>query len=218
VPSIARVRLEVQHFQSQDLEKEQYNPSGPRQAGAPPAICAIFKTTNSAGLSGVNPTTILTTPQSMAAWVVVVVASHRTKEAVSGVTPAGKGSRAYNRYQSDALHGPNPCTAPIKAGPFYTIKLMIGDLGTYAGIRTDKNAGAPDTGGRPIAGLYAIGNDMASIMGGNYRALRHHARPRADVRLCRGEAYRQRNSAGWTALGRRSTQDSANRSPATFWR
>ena len=33
--------------------------------------------------------------------------------------------------------GPNPCVAPIKDGPFYAIKLVIGDLGTYAGIRTD---------------------------------------------------------------------------------
>ncbi len=80
----------------------------------------------------------------------------------------GKGSRAYNRYQGDALHGPNPCIAPIKDGPFYAIKMVIGDLGTYAGIKTDENARALDADGRPIAGLYAAGNDMASIMGGNY--------------------------------------------------
>ncbi len=80
----------------------------------------------------------------------------------------GKGSRAYNRYQGDALHGPNPCVAPIKDGPFYAIKLVIGDLGTYAGIKTDEHARALDADGRPIPGLYAAGNDMASIMGGNY--------------------------------------------------
>jgi succinate dehydrogenase/fumarate reductase flavoprotein subunit len=89
--------------------------------------------------------------------------------AASGQDPAfGKGSRAYNRYQGDALHGPNPCIAPIKDGPFYAIKMVIGDLGTYAGIRTDENARALDGNGQPIAGLYAAGNDMASIMGGNY--------------------------------------------------
>jgi succinate dehydrogenase/fumarate reductase flavoprotein subunit len=80
----------------------------------------------------------------------------------------GKGSRAYNRYQGDALHGPNPCIAPIQHGPFYAIKMVIGDLGTYAGIKTDENARALDADGHPIAGLYAAGNDMASIMGGNY--------------------------------------------------
>ena len=91
------------------------------------------------------------------------------KTAADGRDPAfGKGSRAYNRYQGDALHGPNPCIAPIKDGPFYAIKMVVGDLGTYAGIRTDENARALDADGRPIAGLYAAGNDMASIMGGNY--------------------------------------------------
>ncbi|WJR81657.1 FAD-dependent oxidoreductase [Bradyrhizobium sp. NP1] len=80
----------------------------------------------------------------------------------------GKGSRAYNRYQGDALHGPNPCIAPIEDGPFYAIKMVIGDLGTYAGIQTNENAQALDAEGKPIPGLYAAGNDMASIMGGNY--------------------------------------------------
>lgn len=80
----------------------------------------------------------------------------------------GKGSKAYNRYQGDALHGPNPCIAPIENGPFYAIKMMIGDLGTYAGVVTDANARALDAEGRVIPGLYAVGNDMASIMGGNY--------------------------------------------------
>jgi predicted oxidoreductase len=91
------------------------------------------------------------------------------REAAEGRDPAfGKGSRAYNRYQGDALHGPNPCIAPIKDGPFYAIKMVIGDLGTYAGIKTDANARAIDADGQPIKGLYAVGNDMASIMGGNY--------------------------------------------------
>jgi len=89
--------------------------------------------------------------------------------AVEGRDPAfGKGSRAYNRYQGDALHGPNPCVAPLEDGPFYAIKMVIGDLGTYAGIVTDANARALDADGGVIPGLYAAGNDMASIMGGNY--------------------------------------------------
>src|SRR3954447_9497224 len=51
--------------------------------------------------------------------------------AVSGADAEfGKGSRAYNRFQGDALHGPNPCVAPIEHGPFYAIKMVIGDLGT----------------------------------------------------------------------------------------
>jgi len=89
--------------------------------------------------------------------------------AADGTDPAfGKGTRAYNRYQGDAQHGPNPCVAPLQQGPFYAIKMVIGDLGTYAGIRTDADARVLDAEGRPIEGLYAAGNDMASIMGGNY--------------------------------------------------
>ncbi len=35
------------------------------------------------------------------------------KHAKEGKDPAfGKGSKAYNRYQGDALHAPNPCVAP----------------------------------------------------------------------------------------------------------
>ena len=49
----------------------------------------------------------------------------------------GKGSKAYNRYQGDALHGPNPCVAPIEQGPYYAIKVMIGDIGTFAGLKVD---------------------------------------------------------------------------------
>jgi succinate dehydrogenase/fumarate reductase flavoprotein subunit len=89
--------------------------------------------------------------------------------AANGQDPAfGKGSRAYNRYMGDALHGPNPCIAPLTHPPFYAIKVVIGDLGTYAGIRTDQHARALDGDDHAIAGLYAAGNDMASIMGGNY--------------------------------------------------
>lgn len=80
----------------------------------------------------------------------------------------GKGSKAYNRYQGDALHSPNPCLAPLEHGPFYAIKLVVGDLGTYAGLITDEYCRVLDDARNPISGLYAVGNDISSIMGGNY--------------------------------------------------
>jgi succinate dehydrogenase/fumarate reductase flavoprotein subunit len=87
----------------------------------------------------------------------------------NGQDPAfGKGSKAYNRFQGDALHGPNPCVKPIETAPFYAIRLVIGDLGTYAGLSTDAHARVLDGARKPIPGLYAVGNDIASIMGGNY--------------------------------------------------
>ncbi|MGY6535462.1 MAG: FAD-dependent oxidoreductase [Pararhodobacter sp.] len=80
----------------------------------------------------------------------------------------GKGSTSYNRSLGDPDHKPNPCLAPIQTGPFYAVKLVIGDLGTFAGLKADENARVLDESGQPIAGLYTVGNDAASIMGGNY--------------------------------------------------
>jgi succinate dehydrogenase/fumarate reductase flavoprotein subunit len=58
----------------------------------------------------------------------------------SGEDPAfGKGTKAYNRYQGDALVQPNPCVAPLEHGPYYAIRLVIGDIGTFAGLVTDEN-------------------------------------------------------------------------------
>ncbi|MGF6369713.1 succinate dehydrogenase/fumarate reductase flavoprotein subunit [Paraburkholderia sp. RAU6.4a] len=80
----------------------------------------------------------------------------------------GKGSTAYNRYQGDALHSPNPCVAPIEKGPFYALKIRIGDIGTFAGLKTDSSCRVLNSDGAPIHGLFAVGNDACSIMGGNY--------------------------------------------------
>jgi succinate dehydrogenase/fumarate reductase flavoprotein subunit len=80
----------------------------------------------------------------------------------------GKGSTAYNRFYGDADHKPNPCLAPLATPPFYAVKVLAGEIGTYDGIRTDRYARALNAQREPIPGLYAVGNDMASIMGGAY--------------------------------------------------
>ena len=80
----------------------------------------------------------------------------------------GKGSTSYNRFNGDPDFKPNPCLAPIATGPFYAVEVVVGDLGTFAGLRTDAGTRVLDVNGRPIPGLHASGNDMASIMGGNY--------------------------------------------------
>ena len=80
----------------------------------------------------------------------------------------GRGESAYNRYLGDPEHAPNPCVAPLDQPPFYAVKMVLGDLGTFAGARTDAQARVLDAARRPIPGLYAVGNDMASIMGGAY--------------------------------------------------
>lgn len=82
----------------------------------------------------------------------------------------GKGSTEYNRYLGDGKHQPNPCLGPLQRGPFYAVKVYAGDIGTAVGIACNENAQALDAAGRPIPGLYAAGNDMHSVMGGEYPA------------------------------------------------
>ncbi|HEY0213524.1 MAG TPA: FAD-dependent oxidoreductase [Paenirhodobacter sp.] len=80
----------------------------------------------------------------------------------------GRGTSGFNRYLGDADHQPNPNVAPVESGPFYALHIVMGDLGTFPGLVTDTQARVLDDRGAPIAGLYAAGNDAASIMGGAY--------------------------------------------------
>ena len=81
----------------------------------------------------------------------------------------GRGSTAYNRKMGDPLiTDGNPCVAPIETGPFYAVKVRPGSFGTFAGLKTNGDAQVLDQAGAPISGLYAVGTDMASVMGGFY--------------------------------------------------
>ncbi|MDM9560984.1 FAD-dependent oxidoreductase [Bordetella petrii] len=89
--------------------------------------------------------------------------------ASQGIDPDfGKGGTAYNRYLGDPDHRPNPCLAPLGAGPYYAVQVVAGDIGTAWGLATDEHARILDRHGAPIDGLYAAGNDMHSVMGGAY--------------------------------------------------
>lgn len=83
-------------------------------------------------------------------------------------TAFGRGDTPFNRLHGDPHWTPNPCVAPIERPPYYAVKVVPGSLGTFAGLRTDATACVVDRTGAPIAGLYACGNDMCSIMGGRY--------------------------------------------------
>ena len=80
----------------------------------------------------------------------------------------GRGKTSFNRYLADPEHQPNPCVAPIETGPYYALKIVMGDLGTFDGLKTEVSGRVLQEDGTPIEGLYAVGNDRASIMGGNY--------------------------------------------------
>ena len=80
----------------------------------------------------------------------------------------GRGSTAFNRFLGDPEQKPNPNVAPITKAPYYALKVVMGDLGTFDGLTTDIVGRVLDGTFKPIPGLYAVGNDRASIMGGNY--------------------------------------------------
>jgi succinate dehydrogenase/fumarate reductase flavoprotein subunit len=82
----------------------------------------------------------------------------------------GKGSTLYNQYLGEPGYTPNPCLGPLARGPFWGVKVYAGDIGTACGIQCNEQAQALDAGGRVIPGLYAAGNDMHSVMGGEYPA------------------------------------------------
>lgn len=80
----------------------------------------------------------------------------------------GRGTSGFNRYLGDANNQPNPNVAPVEQGPFYALRIIMGDLGTFPGLVTDTQSRVLDDHGKPIPGLWAAGNDAASIMGGAY--------------------------------------------------
>ena len=91
--------------------------------------------------------------------------------AAQGQDPAfGRGATSFNRYLADPEQRPNPCVAPITQGPFYAVKLLMGDLGSFDGLATSVDGEVLGASGQALPGLYAVGNDRASMMGGNYPA------------------------------------------------
>ena len=96
------------------------------------------------------------------------VAAHNADSAEGVDKVFGKGSTALNRHNGDPANQPNPCLKPIVRAPFYSVAVHAGILGTSAGLRTDNNGQVLDGDGKALAGLYACGNDMASVMRGRY--------------------------------------------------
>lgn len=105
---------------------------------------------------GIKPSTLATT-----------IASYN-EGAKEGRDPEfGRGSTIYQRHLGDAAHKPNPCVAPILCAPYFAMRIYSADLGTAIGLKVDAQARVLREDGTPVAGLYACGNDMGSIMNGN---------------------------------------------------
>lgn len=83
-------------------------------------------------------------------------------------TDFGKGDTELNRFNGDPAQHPNPCLRPIEHGPFVGLAVWPAEIGTSTGLVTNADGQVLDGHGRAITGLYACGNDMASIMSGSY--------------------------------------------------
>jgi succinate dehydrogenase/fumarate reductase flavoprotein subunit len=99
---------------------------------------------------------------------------HKTVARYNGFAEAGvdvdfgKGEAELNRFNGDATRRPNPCIGPLAAAPFYAVAVWPADIAVSTGLSTDRDARVLGTDGKPILGLYACGNDMASVMAGSY--------------------------------------------------
>jgi predicted oxidoreductase len=99
---------------------------------------------------------------------VATIAAYNRHASIGEDPMFGRGTTPFNRGSGDSDHKPNPCVAPIDRPPFYAIKVLPGSFGTFAGLKTDAFARVLNADGTPIEGLYAAGNDQASVMGGHY--------------------------------------------------
>jgi 3-oxosteroid 1-dehydrogenase len=75
-----------------------------------------------------------------------------------------RGEDPYDRYFS----GGRPCVVAVDEPPYYAAEVVLSDLGTKGGLRTDPDARVLDAADRPIPGLYAAGNTSASFTGPVY--------------------------------------------------
>ncbi|MEK9720995.1 MAG: FAD-binding protein, partial [Quisquiliibacterium sp.] len=80
----------------------------------------------------------------------------------------GKGESELDLFNGDPQHSPNPCLAPIASGPFVALAVWPAEIATSAGLLANRDGQLLDSAGKAIQGLYAIGNDMASVMAGTY--------------------------------------------------
>jgi 3-oxosteroid 1-dehydrogenase len=91
------------------------------------------------------------------------------RDAARGEDPAfHRGSSPMNRFNGDAAQQPNPCIRPIGAGPYYAVTVWPADLACSAGLAGNADGQVLDHDGHVIPGLYACGNDLASICRGTY--------------------------------------------------
>ncbi|UXA06253.1 FAD-dependent oxidoreductase [Mycobacterium sp. SMC-2] len=78
-----------------------------------------------------------------------------------------RGDSVYDNYYGDPTL-PNPNLYPLADPPYYAFRIVLGDLGTSGGLRTDEYARVLRDDGTVVPGLYAVGNTAAPVMGRSY--------------------------------------------------
>jgi 3-oxosteroid 1-dehydrogenase len=78
-----------------------------------------------------------------------------------------RGDSAYDNYYGDPTL-PNPNLHPLGKPPYYAFQIILGDLGTSGGLRTDECARVLRSDDSVVKGLYAVGNCSAAVMGRSY--------------------------------------------------
>jgi 3-oxosteroid 1-dehydrogenase len=78
-----------------------------------------------------------------------------------------RGDSVYDNYYGDPTL-PNPNLYPLGKPPYYAFRMVLGDLGTSGGLRTDEHARVLRADDTVVRGLYAVGNTSAPVMGRSY--------------------------------------------------
>jgi succinate dehydrogenase/fumarate reductase flavoprotein subunit len=78
-----------------------------------------------------------------------------------------RGDSVYDNYYGDPTL-PNPNLHPLGKPPYYAFRMVLGDLGTSGGLRTDEFARVLRADDTVVRGLYAVGNASAAVMGRSY--------------------------------------------------
>jgi len=78
-----------------------------------------------------------------------------------------RGDSVYDNYYGDPTL-PNPNLYPLGEPPYYAFRIVLGDLGTSGGLRTDEYARVLRPDDTVVPGLYAVGNTSAAVMGRSY--------------------------------------------------
>ncbi|MER2138232.1 MAG: FAD-binding protein [Arthrobacter sp.] len=79
-----------------------------------------------------------------------------------------RGEDPYDLFFAVPGAGPNPALVPLAEPPYFAARVVLSDLGTKGGVRTDNDARVLTSDGDPLPGLYAVGNTSASFSGRAY--------------------------------------------------